>query len=531
MQPELPIDLLLDVWKEVGRHDEIGDSLERVAQRLARELPLVRVSVRRVDAEAQRLETLATAELGSPRPPPIGRGSLSGEDLLRLADWARRARISAWTSEASDPLRATIEPAGYGEALLAGPLLGPERTLVGVLLLHGRSAALLQHEAACAALLEPLAVALCNDSRLHELARLREAAEADNRALLSRLQREDISDSVVGERSGLRTVMERVEQVARTDAPVLILGETGSGKEVVARAIHARSRRASGPFLRVNCGAIPAELVDSELFGHERGSFTGAVNLRRGWFERADGGTLFLDELGELPAAAQVRLLRVLQDGTFERVGGQRSLYADVRLVAATHRDMQELVRAGAFRQDLWYRINVFPIELPPLRARVQDIVELASHLAARAGMRLFGVALVPSAGDHELLASYAWPGNVRELASVIERAAILGGGERLELATALGVDRGGVTTHPRSAPREALASAPAASEPRTPEPSTLEQAMAQHIQAALRRTRGQLEGERGAAKLLGINPHTLRSRMRKLGLDWTRYRESDEAR
>src|SRR5262249_330570 len=198
------------------------------------------------------------------------------------------------------------------------------------------------------------------DRRLHELARLREAAEADRRALLSRLQRQDVSDAIIGAESGLRTVMERIEQVARTDAPVLILGETGSGKEVAARAIHTRSRRADGPFLRVNCGAIPTDLVDSELFGHERGSFTGAVSSRKGWFERADGGTLCLDEVGELPAAAQVRLLRVLQDGTFQRVGGQQVLTVDVRIVAATHRDLRAHVRAGSFREDLWYRISVF---------------------------------------------------------------------------------------------------------------------------------------------------------------------------
>src|SRR5207253_8063870 len=159
-------------------------------------------------------------------------------------------------------------------------------------------------------------------------------------ALLSRLERQDISESVVGGSAGLKEVMERAAQVAPTDAPVLILGETGSGKEVLARAVHTRSRRANGPFLRVNCGAIPPELVDSELFGHEKGSFTGAVNIRKGWFERADGGTLFLDECGELPAAAQVRLLRILQDGTFERVGGERQLTVDVRMVAATHRDL-----------------------------------------------------------------------------------------------------------------------------------------------------------------------------------------------
>jgi transcriptional regulator with GAF, ATPase, and Fis domain len=357
-----------------------------------------------------------------------------------------------------------------------------------------------------AALADPFAVALLNDARLHDLARVREAAEADRRALLDRLGRQDVAGTVVGEDAGLRDVMERVGQVAPTDAPVLILGETGAGKEVVARAVHTRSRRAKGPFLRVNCGAIPSELVDSELFGHEKGSFTGAIAQRKGWFERADGGTLFLDEVAELPAAAQVRLLRVLQDGTFERVGGQSSRAVDVRIVAATHRDMAAMVRAGGFRQDLWYRVSVFPLLLPALRDRRGDIGPLARHFAAAAGDRLFGRPLVPTPADVALLEGYDWPGNVRELASVIERAAILGGGQRLELTTALGV-------LPSDAPRADAGGPDPADDPAA-------------IEAALTRAHGRIEGPFGAAKILGINPYTLRSRMRRLGIDWARWRD-----
>src|SRR6185503_15711772 len=197
--------------------------------------------------------------------------------------------------------------------------------------------------------------------------------------------------------------------------------------------------RAAGPIVRVNCGAIPSELVDSELFGHERGSFTGALATRKGWFERADGGTLFLDEIGELPLAAQVRLLRILQDGTFERVGAQRPQSCDVRLVAATHRDLREMVAAGTFRQDLWYRISVFPVRLPSLRERPGDVPHLAAHFAASAGKRLGGAPLTVSPDDLALLLAYPWPGNVRELAAVLERAAILGDGRHLEVAAALG--------------------------------------------------------------------------------------------
>jgi transcriptional regulator with GAF, ATPase, and Fis domain len=352
------------------------------------------------------------------------------------------------------------------------------------------------------AALEPFAVALTNDQRLHELARLREAAEQDRSALLTRLARQDVSDAVVGSERGLREVMARVTQVARTDAPVLILGETGAGKEVVARAVHTQSRREGGPFLRVNCGAIPTELVDSELFGHEKGSFTGAIAQRKGWFERADGGTLFLDEVAELPAAAQVRLLRVLQDGSFQRVGGQDSRTVDVRIVAATHRDMTTMVRDGRFRQDLWYRISVFPILLPALRERRGDIPALADHFAARAGIRLFGRPLEPTKDDLDRLVAYSWPGNVRELAAVIERAAILGNGHTLQIAPALGLG-------------------PSVAPDAVEDPGGSREA----IEAALRRCHGRIEGPFGAAAALAVNPHTLRSRMRRLGIAWGQFR------
>ncbi len=398
-----------------------------------------------------------------------------------------------------------------------------------VLVLSSRRGARFQseHELLFAALLEPLSVAVQSDHRIRELSALREAAEADKRSLLARLGRLEIVDSIVGAETGLKEVMEQVQLVARSDTPVLILGETGSGKEVVARAIHTGSRRAAGPFLRINCGAIPPDLIDSELFGHERGSFTGAVAERKGWFERADGGTLFLDECGELPLPAQVRLLRVLQDGTFQRIGGERPLHVDVRVVAATHRDLPAMVASGQFREDLWYRIAVFPIRLPPLRERLNDIPALATHFALRAAKRLGLTPLIPTAVDIDLLVSYAWPGNVRELSAVIERAAILGDGTRLDVVRALGA--GAIT--PRSSPARQAAPMTFTHGPPSisfdqPFPS-LGAAMARHIEDALSRTRGRIEGPDGAAALLAINPHTLRARMRKLGVDWQSFRPS----
>ena len=316
--------------------------------------------------------------------------------------------------------------------------------------------------------------------------------------------------------------MDQVDLVARSDVPVLILGETGSGKEVVARAIHTRSRRSAGPFLRVNCGAIPPELLDSELFGHERGSFTGAVGDHKGWFERADGGTLFLDECGELSPAAQVRLLRILQDGSFQRVGGEQTLHVDVRIVAATHRDLQAMHSAGKFREDLWYRLAVFPIRLPPLRQRLEDIPDLAAHFAMRAAKRLGLPPLVPTTEDIRLLAGYAWPGNVRELGAVLERAAILGNGNGLQVAQALGTAAFARQPASKGSPL-------AVAEPTVPLPS-LNAAMARHIELALDRCGGRIEGPQGAARLLKINPHTLRARMRKLGIDWQHFRLASRA-
>jgi transcriptional regulator with GAF, ATPase, and Fis domain len=422
--------------------------------------------------------------------------------------------------------------------VMAGPL-GGDAGPTGVLVLVARHPRCFEaeHSELAQALLDPFSAALENDRRVHVLATQQAAAEADRSSLLSRLGRRDLQDTIIGAEGGFRPVMERAGQVAPSDVPVLVLGETGSGKEVVARAIHARSRRAGGPFLRVNCGAIPSGLVDSELFGHERGSFTGASAQRKGWFERADGGTLFLDEIGELPKPAQVRLLRILQDGSFERVGGQRPLHVDVRIVAATHRDLRAMVADGLFREDLWYRIAVFPIEVPPLRERPEDIPALATHFALRAATRFGTPPRIPSREEVNLLVAYPWPGNVRELAAVVERAVILGDGRSLEVSTALGVggqpaersqiraaEGGPVPSPPRQGERSS--SAWRVSEVDRREILPLDQAVRRHIEAALARTRGRIEGPRGAAALLVINPYTLRSKMRRLGIDWSRYRD-----
>jgi transcriptional regulator with GAF, ATPase, and Fis domain len=535
--PALGIEAQL--WREISQHLELEESLRRVAPLLCAALPIDAVLIRRIERDPLRLTTVAVASCDSDQPLELrtSRSECDREDASAIERWLQSGRAELCSSASPTTLGRVLLPADLRGSVIAG-VLRVQAKPVAVLLLFARGPHALErgHIALAQRVIEPLAVAYENDHRLHELARMREALEADRQALLSRLDRQDISDTVVGATAGLHSVMERVDQVARTDAPVLILGETGSGKEVIARAIHARSRRASGPVVRINCGAIPPELIDSELFGHERGSFTGAVGTRKGWFERADGGTLFLDEIGELPLAAQVRLLRVLQDGSLERVGGTVAITVDVRIVCATHRNLEVMVAEGRFREDLWYRISVFPIRLPPLRERAQDIPALAAHFARRAGQRLGGASLVPTERDIALLSSYAWPGNVRELAAVIERAAILGDGKRLEVGSALGTSDASSRKLQSAPPPAPSTSTPAGPPPQLESPNkppieSLDRAMAAHIERALNATHGRIEGPFGAAKLLGINPHTLRARMRKLGIDWARYRGTDSDR
>ncbi|HXJ34824.1 MAG TPA: sigma 54-interacting transcriptional regulator [Candidatus Eisenbacteria bacterium] len=316
-------------------------------------------------------------------------------------------------------------------------------------------------------------------------------------------------ESIIGGSVALRGVLQAVKQVAATDATVLVLGETGTGKELVARAIHAASGRRARPLVRVNCAAIPAALVESEFFGHERGAFTGATQRREGRFALAHGGTILLDEVAELPADLQAKLLRVLQEGEFEPVGSSQTRKVDVRVIAATNRDLAREVSQGRFRQDLYYRLNVVPIEVPPLRERGDDVVILASAFADRVGKRMARAVEPPSGDDVARLRAYSWPGNVRELQNVIERAVITSPDGRLDLSRFL---QPGANQAPPIAADHPLRAIRTVRE--------LEEIERSSILAALEATGGRVAGTDGAAERLGTKPSTLRSRMKALGID-----------
>jgi transcriptional regulator with GAF, ATPase, and Fis domain len=370
--------------------------------------------------------------------------------------------------------------------------------LLGVIAMFGRRPLADEEFERLAVFAHEAAVAIKNAQLFEEVQHLKNRLQAENLYLREEIELQHHFEEIIGDHPAMKAVLRQIEQVAPTDSTVLILGETGTGKELIARAIHNHSRRKTRPLVKVNCGAIPANLVESELFGHEKGAFTGAVTKRIGRFELADGGTLFLDEVGELPSDAQIKLLRVLQEREFDRVGSRQSTKVDVRVIAATNRDLHEAVAAGSVRADLLYRLNVFPIELPPLRARASDIPLFVKFFANKFSKKLGKRLQDLSQQAVDRLMRYSWPGNVRELENVVERAAIVSQGSRLQIDEAL----------LRSSP----ASEPAAS-------GTLEHVERTHIARVLHEVEWVIEGNSGAACRLGLHPNTLRSRMKKLGI------------
>ena len=367
-----------------------------------------------------------------------------------------------------------------------------------------------------------IALALENMKSYEQIATLKARLETENTYLQEEIHQEHDFDEIVGNSTVLLELLRKVDLVAPSDSTVLLLGETGTGKELIARAIHSRSRRSNRPLVKVNCGSIPTGLVESEMFGHVKGAFTGATTNRIGRFELANRGTLFLDEVGELPPETQVKLLRVLQEQEFEPVGSSRTIRVDVRVIAATNRDLEKSVRAGLFRSDLYYRLNVLPLVVPPLRERRSDIPHIVMHLLERFSKKAGKALARVSQGTMELLTNYSWPGNVRELQNVIERGVVLSRGSVLSL---------GPDFLPMEAPAvpaadafdSTLSNSPTALsdivEGSLPIPLSLEEVERRHILFVLGQTGWVINGDKGAAAILGIHPSTLRSRMDKLGI------------
>lgn len=338
------------------------------------------------------------------------------------------------------------------------------------------------------------------EAALFEVEELKNQLEAENVYLQEQIKQGHDFDEIVGDSESLKKALRKVEQVASTDATVLIRGETGTGKELIARALHDLSPRQGRAIVKINCAALPPTLIESELFGHEKGSFTGALSQKKGRFELAHRGTIFLDEIGDLGLELQAKLLRVLQEGEFERVGGDRTIEVDARVIAATHRDLETAVREGEFRQDLFYRLNVFPLDLPPLRARHGDVPLLVRHFARKYATKLGRTMGKIPRSMMTAFEEYPWPGNVRELENVVERAVILSGDSPIQIEDLLDTDRS--------------IELPDAGGLR------LEEVERGHIVRVLDDTGWRIEGKQGAAAVLGLNPSTLRSRIKKLGIE-----------
>ena len=331
---------------------------------------------------------------------------------------------------------------------------------------------------------------------LSEIKQLKDQLEAERTYLQEEIKLQYNHENIIVQSDELKYTLYKVEQIAATDTPVIVLGETGTGKELIARAIHSSSLRRDRPLLKINCAALPSNLIESELFGYERGAFTGAFDKRLGRFEVADGATLFLDEIGELPLELQAKLLRVIQDGEFERLGSSRTIKVDVRIIAATNRNLEEEVRNGRFREDLWYRLSIFPITVPALREHMEDLPQLVEHYVEKISRRLGKSIESISTSVMNTLQNYHWPGNVRELENVIERAVINSSGPKLRLADELKTLHKDLTT-----------------------PKTLEKVEHDHIVRILEQTHWKVSGKNGASEILGLNVSTLRGRMRKLGI------------
>jgi len=492
---------------------EIEEALQTLIQFLGASMPVTKIFLQHYDQDFQAMRTIAYADENECRKldllTPLSKAA---------RDMAKNAPTETDAFLLDDPStflvsREMTEFHGLASKSVVLLILRTAGDTLGYLVLTSEGEEKFKDEDLQWVLLfkQPLVIAMSNALKHREVLKLNDLLADDNRYLHGELRRLS-GDEIVGANFGLKHVMHKVQQVASLDSPVLLLGETGTGKDVIANSIHYSSSRSAGPFVSVNCGAIPDTLIDSELFGHEKGAFTGALSQKRGRFERANNGTIFLDEIGELPRNAQVRLLKVLQSREIERVGGVKTIPLDIRIIAATNRNLEEMVKNQLFREDLWFRLNVFPVWIPPLRDRKMDIPSLVQHfisLKARE-LKLTGVpTLAP--GAIEPLMTYHWPGNVRELENVIERALILN-------------PKGPLTFETVKPARPEISLELRRQDEKT---GNLDAVIARHIRRVLAEANGKVNGPDGAAAVLGINPSTLRNRMKKLGIDYGRKRKS----
>lgn len=488
---------------------EIDKALSLCFQFVSRVMPVDELIILTYDPEIKCLRNLATAD-------SLG-GHLILEEIflgqalgLEIEEAERFPRARKVNSTGEDPIISRMaEHLGWPPSSVLVNRLMIEGKYVGSFLAVARGEGKFsdEHLRAWALVNEPAAIALANHQQYREVIRVRDRLADDKRYLQNEL-RKDIGGTLIGADFGLREVMEAVRSVSPLLSPVLLIGETGTGKEIIANAIHELSPKSNGPLIKVNCGAIPETLVDSELFGHEKGAFTGAIVQKLGRFERADGGTIFLDEISELPPQVQVRLLRVLQDKEIERIGGKKTIKVDVRIVSATNRDLETLVKKGQFREDLYFRLNVFPILVPPLRVRRNDIPLLVHHFIQKKAHEMVLSDIPTTApGEIDRLMQYDWPGNVRELENAVERAIILSKSKYLTFNRIIGIDTPSSECRPVD----------------EPETQRLDEVEARHIEAVLNKVGRRVSGKGGAADMLGINPNTLRHRMRKLGIRFSR--------
>jgi len=521
---DLELGVLLEINRAIGRHLDRDYLFGALAGCLRKVVPTERFGIE-LPIEGDKLQGhILTPCLpgGEPTQPTVLPA------LGTVCNWVLQHRapfISGTRNELRERFPVTNEVmAGEGmESLCALPLLCGDRCRGALFFMATARGA---YGSVRPSFLEQVASAVAvalDDCLAHEEVRqLRDRLAAEKVYLQEEIRTEHNFEEILGSSPAINKIFHAIERVAATDSTVLLTGETGTGKELVARALHNRSRRKDRVLVKVHCAAIPAGLVESELFGHVKGAFTGALARHTGRFELADGGTLFLDEVGELPLETQVKLLRVLQEHEFEPVGGTRAIRVDVRILAASNRDLQESVRAGRFRADLFYRLNVFPITIPPLRERAADIPQLAAFFLERFSRR-FGKRIPEIAPQTlERLAAYPWPGNVRELQNIIERAVVLCQGTVLEIDPAmLPLGDAGSPAETEAAAGVAATSSVSAREIASgPDgPISLEELERRHIEAVLRQTGGRIEGAQGAARLLNLHPNTLRSRIKKLGI------------